>query len=114
MSPTQVLDPTFVQCERNGVDQGVHNVLIHENQVVGATLVSQRDALVANLQAKVAKVDTGHVVRNLKGEAVAVVHQYDRFPNLAAYYYEKYASSIPGAIGDAKVDARVCSQFLFR
>ena len=108
------MDPAFVQCERNGVDQGVHNVLIHEKQVLSAKLVSQRDALVANLQAKVAKVDVSHTVRNLKGEAVAVVHQYDRFPNLAGHYYEKYASSIPGAIGDAKVDARVCSQFLFR
>ena len=96
------------------MDQGVHNVLIHEKQVLSAKLVSQRDALVANLQAKVAKVDVSHTVRNLKGEAVAVVHQYDRFPNLAGHYYEKYASSIPGAIGDAKVDARVYSQFLFR
>ena len=35
------------------------------------------------------------------GRRVAVVHQYDRFPNLAAHYYEAYAADLPGAVPDA-------------
>ena len=36
---------------------------------------------------------------------MSVVHQYDRFPNLAAFYYETYARSIPGAVPDASACA---------
>ena len=101
-----VSDAQFAPCERNGVDQGVHNVLMHENEVKHAQIISQRTALVANLQAKVAQVDPrSHQVRNPQGAVVSVVHQYDRFPNLAAHYYEKYARSIPGAVPDASACA---------
>lgn len=96
-----VSDAAFASCERNGVDQGVHNVLLHEDRVAGARLVPQRDALVANLQAKVARVGADGVVTTPGGRRVAVVHQYDRFPNLAARYYEAYAADLPGAVPDA-------------
>lgn len=80
----------FANCERNGVDQGVHNVLIHEGRVK-ARVISQRDSLVANLQARVALVKGDKVVRAKDNKQVAVVHQYDRFPDLAKYYVDKYA-----------------------
>ena len=84
----------------------MHNVLMHENEVKHAQIISQRTALVANLQAKVAQVDPrSHQVRNPQGAVVSVVHQYDRFPNLAAFYYETYARSIPGAVPDASACA---------
>jgi len=103
-----VSDKQFAACERNGVDQGVHNVLIHENEVKHARIISQKTALVANLQAKVATVDPrSFKVRNPRGDEVSVVHQYDRFPNLAAYYYEAYARNIPGAVPDASA----CAQY---
>ena len=41
------------------------------------------------------------VVTTPGGRRVAVVHQYDRFPNLAARYYEAYAADLPGAVPDA-------------
>lgn len=77
----------FAKCERNGVDQGVHNVLLHEGLVKNSQIIKQADAMVANLQAKVAVVSTPKVFRKKDRELVAVVHQYDRYPDLAQYYY---------------------------
>ena len=80
----------FKKCERNGVDQGVHNVLVHDNMVLGSQIVPQRASRVANLQAKVAIVHNNNVLRASDRTPVAVVHQYDRFPDLAAFYYRTY------------------------
>ncbi|KAJ8602258.1 hypothetical protein CTAYLR_003638, partial [Chrysophaeum taylorii] len=98
-----VSNPDFVNCERNGVDQGVHNVLLHERRVRGAKIVPQRGALVANLQARVAVISGTRVLKASDDAPVAVVHQYDRFPNLAKHYFETYGTS------DNKADA--CSAF---
>lgn len=87
-----ISNPAFAHCERNGVDQGVHNVLVHEKRVPNAVVVPQRNSGVANLQARVAKVGPENLVRKASdpSKLVAVVHQYDRFPNLARYYYRTY------------------------
>ncbi len=67
----------FPQCERNGVDQGVHNVLVHLRLIDGLRVIGQADGPVANMQAKVAEVKN-FAVFNKRGELSAVVHQYDR------------------------------------
>jgi hypothetical protein len=71
----------FPSCERNGVDQGVHNVLVHKQLIRDLTVWSQHDSPVVNLQARRARV-TGRNVHNEKNELVPVVHQYDRYPDL--------------------------------
>ena len=71
----------FPSCERNGVDQGVHNVLVHKQLIRDLTVWSQHDSPVVNLQARRARV-TGRNVHNEKNELVPVVHQYDRYPEL--------------------------------
>ena len=71
----------FPQCERNGVDQGLHNVLVHERLIPNLKIWSHSDGPVANLQAQKSRINNGQVF-NQVGDAVAVVHQYDRRPDL--------------------------------
>ena len=71
----------FPTCERNGVDQGVHNVLVHTSKIKNVKVFSQSSSPVLNLQAKMARVE-GMKVYNNRRELVPVVHQYDRYPDL--------------------------------
>lgn len=92
-SMTRVIQQkNFKNCERNGVDQGVHNVLVHDGRVQ-ARVIPQTDALIANLQARIANVKNNLVYRAKDNQKVAVVHQYDRFPDLAKHYVDTYAPS---------------------
>lgn len=87
----------FPQCERNGVDQGVHNVLVHSGALSHLHLRrwSQTDSPVANMQAKAALLNCEGqeqeqcLVRNRAGVSVAVVHQYDRYPQLQQFLFRK-------------------------
>jgi hypothetical protein len=80
----------FPQCERNGVDQGVHNVLVYKQLIPHMKRWDQGSGPVANLQAKVAKYNAGtNMITNRKNELSAVVHQYDRVPELQHYLFEK-------------------------
>eukprot|EP01036_Dinobryon_divergens_P032489 gene32489-42093_t len=79
----------FPSCERNGVDQGIHNVLVHNKLIPNIKVWSQASSPVANIQAKVAII-RNQVVYNKDGGKVAVVHQYDRFPELQKYLFEQY------------------------
>jgi hypothetical protein len=79
----------FPQCERNGVDQGIHNVLVHKGMIKNLKIFSQRDSQVVNLQAKTAIVN-GKLVLNANGDKVAVVHQYDRYPELQKSLFNEY------------------------
>jgi hypothetical protein len=79
----------FPQCERNGVDQGIHNVLVHKGMIKNMKIFSQRDSQVVNLQAKTARV-SGKLVLNVNGDKVAVVHQYDRYPELQKALFNEY------------------------
>lgn len=71
----------FRQCERNGVDQGIHNVIIHEEMVSNVTLFTQEDGPIAHLQNGIVKPKVDGVqfhVSNRKYSAIPIVHQYDR------------------------------------
>ena len=87
----------FPLCERNGVDQGAHNVLIHMKVLTEGEIKiwRQRNSPVLNLQAKtlntvVDNVPVGNSVKNLDGKLAAVVHQYDRNENLQKRLFERY------------------------
>jgi len=79
----------FAKCERNGVDQGVHNVLVHTGQIPGLVVRDQRTGWVANMQSGLSRVTKGGVL-NQKGERVSVVHQYDRYKELQAGYFKDF------------------------
>lgn len=105
----------FPSCESNGVDQGVHNVLVHRGALAPVTIWTQDDGPVANLQAQVARVAVSYdesstssaaeaqgvsrptgrrfprdiSVRNVAGEAL-VVHQYDRHPQLQRALFQRF------------------------
>jgi hypothetical protein len=71
----------FPGCERNGVDQGVHNVLVHKNMVEHLEIKSESDGKVVNMQGRTAIVSK-KTVTNSKGILFPIVHQYDRYPDL--------------------------------
>jgi hypothetical protein len=71
----------FPECERNGVDQGVHNVLVHKNIIKHLSIMSERDGYVVNMQGRTATVNNKQV-SNSKGDIFPIVHQYDRYPTL--------------------------------
>ena len=90
----------FPHCERNGVDQGTHNVLVHTGALdhLGLRKWSQSESAspVANMQARLAEVSCAGEgeertcrVLNKAGIPVAVVHQYDRYPDLQKYLFQK-------------------------
>mmetsp|Transcript_26200 Transcript_26200/g.38816 ORF Transcript_26200/g.38816 Transcript_26200/m.38816 type:complete len:481 (+) Transcript_26200:100-1542(+) len=101
----------FPMCERNGVDQGVHNVLVHTGRVPNLHIWGQSDSPVLNLQAKVARVE-GMTVHNKKGELAAVVHQYDRYPDLQKALFKEYVYWIDTSDPLAEWNAdKQCAQF---
>lgn len=69
-------------CERNGVDQGIHNVIIHKNLIPSIKVHTEKDkdaAYVVNMQASQSfQIVDGHQIVNHRLEPFAVVHQYDR------------------------------------
>lgn len=77
----------FPQCERNGVDQGTHNVVIYERLVPRIRVVYEEDMPFVNLQTSAyatynainpveAWVQLSLATKGLRN--AAVVHQYDR------------------------------------
>ncbi len=86
---SQILGSKFPACERNGVDQGVHNVLVHKKLIPNMITYDHQKGPVANLQAKMSSV-RGMGVFNKQNKKVAVVHQYDRFPELQKQLFKKY------------------------
>ena len=71
----------FPGCERNGVDQGVHNVLVHKNMIKNLEVKSESDGKVVNMQGRTAIVSEKKVT-NSRGVLFPIVHQYDRYPDL--------------------------------
>lgn len=96
----------FPGCERNGVDQGVHNVLIHLGAIDRKYIKqwTQSDGPVANMQARLHTIDSSSSmttskdaaatvevslrIKNRAGKEVAVVHQYDRYPELQKHLFK--------------------------
>jgi hypothetical protein len=64
-----------------GIDQGVHNVVVHEGLVPGARLVPNLEGAVLT----VGKMSAAYAAQALavRHGSVKVVHQYDRHPELA-------------------------------
>lgn len=87
-------------CERNGVDQGMHNYFLYGGRLeealrpLGAPpirLVSNEEGWVATVQSMpTVKRDKGGRVLNDLGKAVAVVHQWDRSNALKEQYAREY------------------------
>ena len=80
-------------CERNGIDQGVHNVIVHTG-LMGQHAVHQQSnekGLIATVQSMptLRRNEWGYVV-NEKGDTVSVVHQVDRSKLLLAQYEHQY------------------------
>jgi hypothetical protein len=88
----------FPSCERNGVDQGVHNVLVHQHKIPHVKVWGQRDGPVANMQAELYDNKVGTEVRNKIGELVAVAHQYDRNQGLQKKLFKEVSSLLPIAL----------------
>jgi hypothetical protein len=65
-----------------GIDQAVHNVVVHQGLVPGARLVPNLEGAVLT----VGKMSAAQATQALseRRESVKVVHQYDRHPELAA------------------------------
>ena len=83
----------FPTCERNGVDQGAHNVLVYKGAIPKMKIWNQVDGPISNLQA--AQYDLkDNVVYNRNGIKTAVVHQYDRSQILQKYLFKKYVDWI--------------------
>ncbi|KAJ1422539.1 hypothetical protein B484DRAFT_452314 [Ochromonadaceae sp. CCMP2298] len=110
----------FPSCERNGVDQGAHNVLVHTGALKHLHLQQwgQRDGPVANMQSRLLKIaaspERGLVVRNSVGAEVHVVHQYDRYPDLQKHLFEKYVDWVKtGDLGAEWAYEKACTPYSY-
>ena len=82
-------------CERNGIDQGMHNFFVYGGALQAAVsalhLVSNEEGFIATVQSmpSVPRDLAGRVL-NAQGAVVAAVHQYDRSPVLKRQYEGEY------------------------
>ena len=80
-------------CERNGIDQGVHNVIVHTGLMAPHAVYQQSNekGLIATVQSMpvLRRNEWGYVV-NEKGDTVSIVHQVDRSKLLLAQYEHQY------------------------
>ena len=78
-------------CERNGIDQGLHNYFVYSGELAARVsalhLLSNEEGPIATVQSMpfVRRDPVGRVV-NEQGAVVAVVHQYDRSEALKRQY----------------------------
>ncbi len=83
------------QCERNGIDQGIHNFFVYSGALQAAVsklhLVSNEEGFIATVQSMptVSRDAAGRVL-NGAGAVVAAVHQYDRSAALKRQYDGEY------------------------
>jgi len=78
---------TKPECERNGIDQGIHNWLVYSGELATAVselhLVTNEEGFIATVQSMPTLTrDRAGRVLNAQREPVAAVHQYDRSPPL--------------------------------
>lgn len=103
----------FPTCERNGVDQGVHNVLVHKRMIPNLKVIKTREGLVSNMQARLVSVQ-GVSVYSLKGGKVPIAHQYDRYPELQKLLFEKYVYwTKPGDVLGEWAQESSCTGYTF-
>ena len=86
-----VIKHNFPSCERNGVDQGIHNVLVHNNILPYLTQHTMDKGLVIHVQSGEALLYLmrDYVLYNTRGEKYSIIHQYDRKPYIKYHYYVK-------------------------
>jgi hypothetical protein len=90
-----VLSDRFPHCERNGVDQGIHNVLLHAGLVPGVKLHTTLSfpGVVSHMQSDLyasANSDNPPRILDAQGVAVSIVHQYDRIDGLQKRFAQHY------------------------
>jgi len=67
----------FPKCERNGVDQGIYNVLMYNDTIPNVTIVPDGNGTVVNMQ-NGATHFTSKYIASRSGRPVSIAHQYDR------------------------------------
>jgi hypothetical protein len=86
----EILKPSFEACERNGVDQGIHNVLVYSGVIQNLTLLGPTDGVVVHAQNTNPILDADSVVRISNKHPAVIVHQYDRHRALQQSLLLKY------------------------
>jgi hypothetical protein len=84
----EILKPHFEACERNGVDQGIHNVLVYSSVIQNLTLLGPTDGAVIHVQNTQPIMDSDLVV--ISERPVKIIHQYDRHMALQQSLLLKY------------------------
>ena len=86
-----VLKHNFPACERNGVDQGIHNVLVHNHLLPFHTPHTMELGLVMHVQSGegLLYLMRDYVMYNAVGKRYSIVHQYDRRPYIQYEYMVK-------------------------
>lgn len=92
----------FPQCERNGVDQGVHNVLLHSGLIPELRFHSAVSfpSVVSHMQSDpYTSLSTSDPIRvkDAMGLPVSIVHQYDRNEALQQKFTSQYATWMANA-----------------
>lgn len=84
-------------CERNGVDQGMHNVFVHTRRLSNPTYIwYNEEGPIATVQSMpTLKRDQFGQLLNQNGEVYAVVHQYDRSAALKRQYDKQFVLLSP-------------------
>jgi hypothetical protein len=93
----------FPACEHNGVDQGVHNAVIHLGLMPGLEVKTEENFPLVNIQSSKMFSAAGITLDSIKfqgrrglgnriigGNPMAVIHQYDRARAVAAELVKKY------------------------
>jgi len=95
------------QCERNGVDQGMHNVLVWTNQISNLHILTQESGPIANMQAELIVVsgDGKNLrVNNKRGQIMPIVHQYDRDMTVLRAFESLHVDWVPD-------DSKLCKGY---
>lgn len=109
------LDNSFPQCERNGVDQGVHNVLVHTNRIPGVRVRYPFNFPVINMQSStefVPEIESSTELKNGGNKLFSIVHQYDRLTTFQTALATKYVRWVN--MSDPEAEWReepVCANF---
>jgi hypothetical protein len=96
----------FPACERNGVDQGIHNVIIHLGLLEGVVIKTDGNFPIVNVQTNelfnapniplsamvlaVSTTDATTAITTTKNVPVTIVHQYDRIASVSLELARKY------------------------
>lgn len=74
-----------------GVDQAIHNEIFHHNRITGSVLLGNGNALCNTMgHGDPLSLDTDANVLDTNGVKVAVLHQYDRIPEVAKPKLERF------------------------